>query len=376
MSKTYLPTSDQMDETLDNLKRIAMVLGAKIDRTSWGGIQAVVKSGMASKLFPIGTQFIVSHNTYGDMVYDVVAHDYFKSAVNPNNHTMTLMCHDIVARIQYDAPEALHYVSQDLPAGTYNFTHGGFGVWSKGTYQFTLRGGVPMGGQLCIVGDPATTDTKRIMVYSRGYEDTEASEIVDITAGNGGTSLGTCGAELNHIHRGIYGSNNYGESAIRQFLNSSAQAGRVWTPQTKYDRPPSWLTSLAGFKNGLDAQLSNVIGEVIVPCVGNDTYESTDSSASVLTKYSVSDSIFFASQKEITGAIDDTVEDGTTQFPYYRGAVASDRIKYWSSVATNWWTRSPGKTGADRVRLITTDGSNRYYGASNNVGVVPCFNIV
>ena len=77
-------------------------------------------------------------------------------------------------------------------------------------------------------------------------------------------SLGTADGKttnMNHSHRIRYGSNNWVESAMRQYLNSDKAAGSVWTPQTKFDRPPSWNANTAGFMNGLDADFLAVIGK-------------------------------------------------------------------------------------------------------------------
>ena len=113
MSKIYLPTSEQMDETLVNLDKIAGALGSKIDISSWSGIQKAVRSGLAPELLPIGTQLTVSHDKYGDIVFDVVAHDYFKSNHNENNHTMTLLTHDCITNALYDGIEAFYYAENN-----------------------------------------------------------------------------------------------------------------------------------------------------------------------------------------------------------------------------------------------------------------------
>ena len=58
------------------------------------------------------------------------------------------------------------------------------------------------------------------------------------------TSIGTDTLlPVNHQQRCRYGSNNYKESAIRQFINSDA-ASFAWTPKTNFDRPPSGASIL------------------------------------------------------------------------------------------------------------------------------------
>lgn len=369
MTKIYLPHAEQFDSMNENLAKIANALCSNIDITSWAGIQKVVRVGVAPALIPVGTQLAVNHSVYGTHLYDVVAHNYFKSAHDESAHSMTLLCHDVVTSIPYDAQEAFYYADEGLSGGTYNFTHEKFGEWGAGTYQFTLGSSVPKGGHLVIAGDPSKSPLGRVEAYdSSGALCGEA----DIILGNGGTSLGTCGVELNHIHRSIYGSNNYKESAIRQYLNSSGDFS--WKPQTKFDRSPSEYPQ-RGFLGGLDSELQLVIAEVIVPCVASNLYESPDSSVTKSTQYTVRDKVYLVSQKEITGNTLDTFEDGTSRFTYYESATSADLIKYQNGGAVNWRTRSPGTAAADRVRLITSDGSARYYGANHWVGIAPCFTI-
>ena len=377
MSRIYLPTSEQMEETLIHLDKIAGALGSKIDLSSWKGIQQAVRSGLAPELLPIGTQLTVSHDTYGDIVFDVVAHDYFKSAKNENAHTMTLMCHNILQKIQADGREAFYYADSELPAGTYNFTNDtDYGSWGEGTYQITLTKSLPQGGQLFIDG---YTNQNLVGIYVKSYADrmtTEPIESVVIANGSGGNSLGTFGSGLNHIARCAYGSNNYKESAIRQFLNSSAEAGSVWTPQTKFDRPPSWGSSLAGFVGGFNDDFVSVIGEVIVPCSTNDIYESPDSMVTTDSKYTVVDKFYPSSQREIIGKLEYSVDDDSIQFPYYAGSSIADRIKYRNGLPSNWRTRTPCGTGANGIYIIQDTGSVVSKGASDEYGIVPVCTIV
>ena len=203
---------------------------------------------------------------------------------------------------------------------------------------------------------------------------TSTTESVAITAGSGGTNLGTFGEGLNHSHRVSYGSNNYKESAIRQFLNSSAAAGSVWTPQTKFDRPPSWLTSLAGYKNGLDQDFLAVVGKVVLPCSANNTYEAPDSSIAKGTKYNLNDEFYLASAREIFNTNWDVADDSKV-FPFYEGAGNTDRIKYRDGSAANWWLRTPNSGSAGIVRLVNSDGTMYHNGASSAHGLAPACTI-
>lgn len=377
MSKLYLPNASQFDLMNENLAKIANAIGSDIDISTWAGIQKAVRVGIAPDLMPVGTQLSVNHSVYGEMLYDVVAHNHFKSAHDKNAHTMTLMCHDNLATlVPFDAPEAFYYANTALSAGTYNFTLSStYSSWEAGTYQFTLSQGLPEGGQLVfLVGASTPLSGSYIDSLADRYTDTPM-EIAVISKGNEGTSLGTLGVELNNLHRIVFGSNNYKESAIRQFLNSSSPAGSVWKPQTKFDRSPGMIT-LEGFMKGLDSDFLAVVGEVIVPCASMGTYESPDSTIVAGTKYTVTDKFYIASQHEIFGTTTGNVTDESVLFPYYEGATKADYIKYRQGVAGKWWTRTPYHGNASNVNYVESTGDIGNANARSSYGCSPICNIV
>ena len=376
MSRLYLPTKEQMDTMNENLAKIAKAVGSQVDISTWEGIQKAVRSGIAKDILPVGSQLAVNHSVYGTRLFDVVAHDYLKSVHDENVHTMTIQQHDLLPSTQFDAPEAFYYADAALAAGTYNFTLAeAYSSWAAGTYQFTLTQTLPQGGQLAISGYADAAMTSRQVRAYANQTTTTVTESVAITSGSGGTSLGTFGVELNHSQRVSYGSNNYKESAMRQFLGSSAAAGSVWTPQTKFDRPPSWLTSLAGYKNGLDQDFLAVVGKVVLPCAANNTYEAPDSSIAKGAKYTLNDEFYLASTKEIFNANWDVADDSVV-FPFYEGAGNADRIKYRDGSAANWWLRTPNSGGAYSVRLVYSDGTMRGDDAHDAHGLAPACTIV
>lgn len=378
MSKIYLPHASQFDLMNENLAKIANAISSDIDVSTWAGIQKAVRVGVAPDLIPVGTQLVTNHSEYGEMLFDVVAHNYFKSAHDKNAHTMTLLSHNNLATVQFDSQEAFYYADAELPPGDYSFTLATtYSSWVAGTYSFGLSEGLPAGGQLCISGQANTPlDTLGVEVYPDRTATTPSGN-VRIISGQIGTSLGTFGVELNHSHRVSYGSNNYKESAIRQFLNSSSTAGSVWVPQTKFDRPPSWKGSLAGFAGGFDEDFLSVVGEVVVPCAANNTYESPDSTTVKGGKYNVTDKFYLASQAEIFGTATSIVADNTVLFPYYDGATNTDRIKYSTTLsAVHWWLRSNDPWGALHLRTVNSDGSLGSNLAHNTNGVVPVCTVV
>lgn len=377
MSKILLPYAEQFDEMNRHLSSIAGALSYDVDISTWEGIQKAVRVGVAPRLIPVGTQLVVNHSAYGEKLYDVVAHNYFKSAHDKYAPTMTLLSHDILFTAQFDAQEAFYYADTKLPAGTYNFTlPAAISPWEAGTYVFTLTKDIPVGGQLCItVVDTDGNEELRVFAYASNTT-TNISEQCPLGKGNGGTSLGTLGVELNHSNRVFYGSNNYKESAIRQLLNSTSPSGSVWKPQTKFDRPPSWNTSRAGFAGGFDEDFLSIIGAVIAPCAANNAYESPDSTTMKGGKYTITDKFYLASQREIFGTSTGLISDDSVLFPYYDGATNADHIKYREGSVGGWWLRSSNSLYTHAPRVVIGEGSLENISAYRDVGIVPAFTIV
>lgn len=378
-----IPNYEQWGKMNDYLNSIALSLvnNANESEQTWADIQKMVRLGIAPDLFPVGTQFTVPHSVYGDIVFDVVAHDHYKSANNETAHTMTLMAHNVVESSEFDATEAFYYAENDLPAGTYNFTLDKTdSTWAAGTYQFTLTQTLPRGGQLCLneVRSVPLTNIK-VNAYS-SRTSTTVVESVAITVGNGGTSLGRFGEQLNHLRRTFHGSNNYKESAIRQFLNSSSLAGNVWVHQTKFDRAPSWMSTKNGFVNGIDQDFLACIGEVVVPCAASNRYESPDSSTTVGETYSVIDRFYIPSSNEIDRIQPYVVDDGTEVFPYYKGSANTDLIKYKNGNAHGWMSRSTfgsyDSSNFYNVLCIREAGDKAGLWPSSITGITPVCNIV
>ena len=377
MARVYFPNSDQFDLMNENLAKIAAAVGSQVDLSTWNGIRKAVLARIAPDVIPVGTLLTVTHSVYGDKPWVVLGHNVHKNAHNEDSPTMTIGSVPVLGTLQFDAPESICQVNSDLPAGTYHFTITAYDQWTAGTYQFITTKTVPSGGRICVSGQypyQGNITAAKVSTYAQGSSTAIESGLA-ITAGSEGTNLGTAGeGTTNHTHRIAYGSNNYKESAMRQFLNSAAAAGNVWEPQTKFDQAPSWMTTTAGFLNGLDAELQEVLCDVTVPCGSNNVYEAPDSTVTKGGIYTVTDKIFLLSNREIGFTSD--IDDGTTVLPYYDGATNADRIKYnASSVAAYWWERAPLSGDAYTVRLVNPDGTLYYGGAFVSYGLAPACTI-
>ncbi len=265
----------------------------KITPDNFVQIQRDVNAGLASKLYPVGTQILdkwqkAANGAIYDAPWDVVHHS--------SNGDMALDWHYALPDgVPFDAPEAIYYApSGGLAAGTYHILIGtayGTGWDTAKVIQFTLTAAMDEGDQLFIncgtsnANDP--TNGRAWNVYAQGS--TTSKQNGTTSNGTGGTSLGTIGAtnaqktegNLNAISRVVYGSGRWKESAIRQYLNSSAAAGAWWTPQNGWDRPPAEAASLRGFLAGFDEDFLSVLQTVSVVTALNtqegfaDTTETT-----------------------------------------------------------------------------------------------------
>ena len=331
---------------------------------TWEDIKNAVRLGLGEKLFPVGYEFTtLDADTTQNIIWVVRAHDHHTAANNKLTHTMTLETKNVYSlssgaqkAVQYDATEAFYFAELGLAAGT-----------------------VPVGGQLVFdMTYNATLEGKSVKSYANKTT-TTALETVTLTEGSEGTSLGTTNGSspnVNHMHRAIFGSNNYAQSAVRQWLNSAAVAGSVWTPTNVFDRPAYWATSYNGFMHGLPADFLAVVQPAVLACRTNSLFEveSLDGTAFAINQlYSLkADKFFLLSRPEIFGNWDsESYKDGT-QLEYYNGLTATERIKRDAAGTARFaWLRSPHPSYANHARIVLSDGTLGNNSAYNGNGVAP-----
>ena len=315
---------------------------------------------------------------------------------NTKQYGMILQSEGLLYNLQADNTEAFYYnyTGAALPAGTYHVTLGdNYDVANGGgaTYQFTLTQALPAGGQ--IVWPWAYNQqaaNAKISTYADGNATTAIESNVVVSAGSGGTDLGTVliavqeSSGLNSIHRMRYGSNKWSEESIRQHLNSNKAAGQVYTAQSHWDRPPSWHSSTAGFMHGLDPEFVKIVAEVeLLTALSTAAGDTTTAEASAGTGYETTvDRFFLPSRPEVFGGSDNASDKGNA-WQYYS---ANSDVPGGSSNAGNdtnriklnasgtpyyWWLRSPYVGYGSYVRLIYPAGYVYYYGASSSFGVAP-----
>ena len=356
---------------------------------TWEDIKNAVRLGLGEKLFPVGYEFTTEDSVTGAVITWVVrGHNHHAAANNKLEHTMTLEAKYVYGSangtyktLVFDAPEALYYAAEELPAGTYNFTLlAGYDTTYGGgkTLSFTLTQPVPAGGVIMFPWAYNTQSTAtKISTYASNAA-TAAIESVAVTEAADGTSLGTADGKtenVNHSHRIRYGSNNYAQSAARQWLNSDAAAGAVWAPSNIFDRPPSWNTSYSGFMRGLPADFLAAVQPAIVPCRTNSIAEvnSLDGTEFTINQvYELHDKFFLLSRPEIYGTWDSaTYKDGEL-LEFYEGFTDTERIKYDAAGSARYcWLRSPTPGNAGSERTVSTSGALNRHSANYGLGVAP-----
>ena len=383
-NETY---NNKMDIRNNLLRVIAESENGKIIPKDWNFIQFLVRNNLHKKVLHIGDELVCQKDN-SDIIWTIIDMDKDIPLDPQFTHSITLMMkNQFNIAVQFDAREALFYFPEGLSAGKYYFTVGAQSWYSTDvnkSFMFELANAIPAGGQLVINNDynatclNATLSTYKPMdnIVPR-TEWTTPIETVTMLAWdeeNGiflGTVDNTIQENINSVQRGLLGSNNYKESAIRQWLNSDAVAGSVWTPQTKFDRPPSWFSNLKGFKDSMDIDFLNVIKPIAVKTARNTlTYASGYDTTE--------DKFFLLSKPQIYGDVTiPGVDEGDTYEYYQRYSDLnsagtdndSNRIKTRNNTANWYWLRSPNPWSANGVWSVSATGLLGNDGAVTGRGI-------
>lgn len=387
----YIPNDEMYNEKMDTRNEILRAWAekgaGKIVPNSWNHVQELVHAGLHNKVFHIKDK-LTCQKSGNNIDWVVIGKDIDTPSDSQYSHTMTLQTQDCIESLQFDAPEAFYYTDEGLAAGTYYFTIDSTYDTANNdlsAYQFTLGQSLPAGGQLTFDWPSSVlASAAEVKSFSSGSSTTPI-EILSVTEGTNGTNLGELktvvqpSLKLNSIHRVRYGSNNYKESAIRQWLNSNKMAGQVWTPQTGWDRPPSWVSTANGLMYGVDVDFLSVIKKTHITVARAQTVEG----GSIYDE--MDDYFFLLSKPQVYGGATATGVNEGNVYPYFKDYsrllkehIGNDknRIKTKNGTATYWWLRSPSVSVDSYVWHVHTAGSMNYYHATNTYGVAAACNII
>lgn len=330
---------------------------------------------------PVVDDKIVVHETADDIAMVVVGFDQETPVDTTREHSMSLLMLNTFTGVVFSATQALFQFPDGLAAGSYAFSidasyDSAYGGGS--TLYFTLTQAIPAGGQIYFPwGYQQQASATKITTYASASATSalESNVSVSTTEIAGATNLGTIAnstiqsvtvggvsVKINNVARARYGNNNWKESAIRQWCNSSAKKGSVWTPQNIFDRAPSWASTLDGFMHGLDSHLVSAIGKVKKTTLLNNV---TDGGGNVQTE----ETCWLMSMGEM--GVSGFSAEGS-QYDYYKkllGGLISDWSTHSELIKTNkagnpqyWWLRSPYTGSSGHARLVYTSG-----GVSNDI---------
>jgi len=169
-------------------------------------------------------------------------------------------------------------------------------------------------------------------------------------------------------NRKNYGNNRYAHSAIRQWLNSAANAGSWWSSKHTYDAAPDYANTKDGFMKGIDSEFLAVIGKTKI-IVAKNTVTDGGGSETLSDEY-----FYLPSTTEVGLANENNIAEGAL-FPYFDSN--DKRIKYNASgSAQYYWLRTPSSGYSGNVRYVSTSGTLGSNNAYNAYGVAPACNII
>ena len=258
-------------------------------RFKWYDIQDKVRRGVIQDYYSIGDEINTTWTTQNNVTYDYpwIVVDFgtytdINGEVKPCMVLQAKYCDP--AGMQFSGYPALLACPNGLASGTYHFKiSANWGNISGNTdYQFTLTQDVPNNGLVCAPNnwpDVAVANWKMTTYASNTA--TTAIESVTITTGSSGTDLGTftpnySSATMNGYQQSAYGYNRWSKSAIRQWLNSTANANEWWTSQTVWDRAPSKASTERGFLGGFPTDFINVLHPTKIKTALNNADKTTE----------------------------------------------------------------------------------------------------
>jgi len=357
-----------MQDIAYSLRTLANINAGEL--ADMAAIRKLVRSGNAANVFAIGDQINVPWTdrvtgTEYVVPMDVVHHGEVTLKDGEVVPAMYLQWHYATPfGVQFNQYQAFYYCETELAAGDYYVSMGaswGDNVVKDKTYHFTLTQAVPAGGQLAgFRGAPDNAPSSWKVYAYASKTATEPQETVSVTEGIKGTLLGTFTAagdgNINSIQSTAYGYNRWGQSAIRQWLNSEAGAGEWWTPQNNYDRPVDQVTK-AGFLSGFEQEFLDCLTPIKVTTALNTVTDVGDG-----TSEDTYDKFFLPSLEQIYTTPQLAGVEGE-YWDYWKRALGLTKPSSWHpSVYPEYITYGiENKTSTQHVRLRSAYRGYSYY---------------
>ena len=383
--------------------------GAALPSVYWHEIKEIAESGEANLHFSIGDQLVDKYTDPDNSTPTVYSNPFdvldFRNVLKHDGTEVPAIIigthYAGIVAMQFSGKQALIYAPAGLPAGTYTFhiaTSWGSNL-TVGDYQFTITQALPAGGQLVGVWKwpDVAISTWTLDSYASATATTKL-ETVSVIAGNSGASLGTIlpivdqdvtitvggtnyALKVNGYQQAAYGNNRWKYSAVRQYLNSDANAGEWWTPQTPFDRTPDVAATKKGWLAGVPDELKQVLTPIKVKTAVPSAIGTGDEGAFDVTY----DKVFLPSLQEhyiaeqLAGEGDaweywKEINGTATKWPT---GVATDALKVFQinnhGNAPYRWLRSANRSYGDLAWTVGPSGSvsNGYGAAGTSLTLAP-----
>ena len=159
-------------------------------------------------------------------------------------------------------------------------------------------------------------------------------------------------------NRKTQGNNRWAYSAVRQLLNSDADADAWWTAQYEYDVAPSYATQIPGFLKDFTEYEKSVFVVKTNKCIlPNDDGGGTETAQ---------DKVWFPSYYAMGLGVIQPLEDNHIYEKFVDNASRSYQ--------SNYWLRSiNGAESPSSVRLVSSSGSASSYSANSSLSAVRPF---
>ncbi len=163
-------------------------------------------------------------------------------------------------------------------------------------------------------------------------------------------------------NRQSYGSNNYGQSAARQWLNGTGN--NWWSAKTEYDAEPSYAAK-PGFLAGFPEEFVEILEAIQRVCATNNVVENGSVNGTAITtgsSYTFTDKMFLPSFTELTGENNNNVTEGTQFSALSKAGVTSSNYVLLKKRNTKtgeycwYWERSCDPVNSRSVRYVDQDG--------------------
>lgn len=293
----------------------------------------------------------------------------------------------------FDETEAIIAGDTDLAAGDYYFkiANDSWGNNNGKYVLFSLDTDLVAGQQIRKKSGAynAAIEDCTLGIYTSGSDraGTALAFTVQTTQPENGTNLGQTDGTgwCNFWHCVVLGYNRWKYSAVRQFLNSDANAGNWWTQQHKWDVMPAYATTKNGFLYGITAGVKEHLKETKVYTARNTVFNSGDTPLGGMDE--TLDKVFLISLEQ--SWIEPQESGEGTYWEYYKNLLGTNTpvarsqtypllIKYdlaAKTTARGRWMRSCYRGNAYNEWIVNSSGYVYNSNAYNGYRVAPCLRI-